>query len=102
MSWPRHSFDLEGRQPDLLHSRSRWGLLQVSDVNNPQVAVIRCDKVNSVRDLTQLAVKFNTEVGPDGGFPVLEKVVGGLRLRGVLALNDLEHLLGSSLHNFSP
>jgi hypothetical protein len=60
-----------------------------------QAPIIRSDRENSVASLTTLAANFNAAVGPDGGFPVLERSAGGLRLRGVLALNELEHVLGA-------
>ena len=72
----------------------RFSSLQQLDAQAP---VLRCDRKNSVAALTALAANFNAAVGPDGGFPVLERAAGGLRLRGVLALNELEHVLGVSL-----
>jgi hypothetical protein len=67
-----------------------------------QAPIIRSDRDNSVASLTTLAANFNAAVGPDGGFPVLERSAGGLRLRGVLALNELEHVLGALPEEVSP
>lgn len=70
--------------------------------NDAHAPVLRCDRDNTVAALTSLAVGFNTTVGPDGGFPILEQAAGGLRLKGILALNELEHVLGQPRPSLPP
>ncbi|KAL7415855.1 chloride channel [Mrakia frigida] len=71
----------------------RWGALQVVDAADSAADVIRCDRDNTVSSLTTKLVRICRAGGHDGGFPVVEKEAGGLRLRGIIAVNELEHAL---------
>lgn len=68
---------------------SIWDLFQADSAAD----VIRCDRDNTVSSLTTKLVRICRAGGHDGGFPVVEKEAGGLRLRGIIAVNELEHAL---------
>lgn len=55
--------------------------------------IIRADRANTVTSLTSKLIRICRAGGHDGGFPVVEKEAGGLRLRGVIAVNEMEHAL---------
>ena len=63
--------------------------------------VIRCDRESTVGSLTAKLVRICRAGGHDGGFPVVEKEAGGLRLRGIIAVNELQHALGTSIASLS-
>ncbi|KAM6502232.1 Chloride channel [Amanita muscaria] len=73
-----------------------WGNLQISDVTQRDVEVIRLDRENTVRSLCNQLLRLVASGQDDGGFPVLRKDSGtldGLRLAGFIGTNELEHAL---------
>ncbi|TFY83561.1 hypothetical protein EWM64_g445 [Hericium alpestre] len=70
-----------------------WGHLEISDVANRDVDVIRLDRPNTVktiRDQLQELVKVGYD---DSGFPILRDDEGGSRMVGYIGANELEHAL---------
>ena len=68
------------------------------------VDTIRADRTNTVKSLRdQLQEAVSAGYG-DGGFPILRKEPGGLKMIGYIGVNELEHALselsciGSSGH----
>ena len=55
--------------------------------------IIRTDRTNTVRSLRdQLQDAVSAGYG-DGGFPILRKEHGGLKMIGYIGVNELEHAL---------
>jgi hypothetical protein len=69
-------------------------LLVLPSVQLEEAETIRADKRNTVSDLTEKVLHAISAGGHDASFPVVVKDAGGLRLQGVISVNELEHCLG--------
>ncbi|KAL1945794.1 hypothetical protein VTO73DRAFT_1796 [Trametes versicolor] len=70
-----------------------WGSLQINDVTDRDVEVLRVDHENtvkSVRDQLQALVEGGNS---DSGFPILRPDGEGTRMVGYIGANELEHAL---------
>jgi chloride channel 3/4/5 len=77
-----------------------WGSLQIGDVTDRDVEVIRLDKENTVRSLRDQLLRLTTSGQDDSGFPILRKepeTAEGMRLVGFIGANELEHALSESI-----
>ncbi|KZT28972.1 hypothetical protein NEOLEDRAFT_1154061 [Neolentinus lepideus HHB14362 ss-1] len=73
-----------------------WEELQVDDVTDRDVDIIRADRQNTVESLRDKLQDLLSIGYDDGGFPILRKVDSesdGLRMIGWIGANELEHAL---------
>ncbi|EIN11917.1 hypothetical protein PUNSTDRAFT_61841 [Punctularia strigosozonata HHB-11173 SS5] len=74
-----------------------WGDLQISDVVNRDVEVIRVDRENTVKSLCDQLQQLLSSGTDDSGFPILRpddrKDGGGMRMIGYIGASELEHAL---------
>ncbi|TFK54445.1 hypothetical protein OE88DRAFT_1655111 [Heliocybe sulcata] len=73
-----------------------WGDLQVNDVTDRDIDIIRADTQNTVESLRDKLQDLVASGYDDGGFPVLKKIDSeseGLRMIGWIGANELEHAL---------
>ncbi|TFY72949.1 hypothetical protein EVG20_g64 [Dentipellis fragilis] len=78
---------LDGKQEYL------WGHLQISDVADRDVEVIRVDHANTVKSIRDQLQQLVSTGYYDSGFPILREDEGGPRLVGYIGANELEHAL---------
>ncbi|KAI0929941.1 hypothetical protein AcV5_006776 [Taiwanofungus camphoratus] len=70
-----------------------WGSLQIDDVTDRDVDVIRVDREKTVRTLRDQLQGLLLTGNSDSGFPILRSDDGGLRMVGYIGANELEHAL---------
>jgi len=70
-----------------------WGSLQIDDVTDRDVDVIRVDRENTVKSLRDQLQGLLATGNADSGFPILRSDDGGLRMVGYIGANELEHAL---------
>ncbi|KAI0744080.1 chloride channel [Daedaleopsis nitida] len=70
-----------------------WGALQINDVTDRDVEVIRVDRTNTVKSLRDKLQQLVDSGNSDSGFPILRPDGDGLRMVGYIGVNELEHAL---------
>ncbi|KAI0358560.1 hypothetical protein OH77DRAFT_1494220 [Trametes cingulata] len=70
-----------------------WGNLQISDVTDRDVDVIRVDRENTVKSLRDQLQDLVESGNSDSGFPILRPDGEGMRMVGYIGANELEHAL---------
>ncbi|KAF9815592.1 hypothetical protein IEO21_04513 [Rhodonia placenta] len=70
-----------------------WGKLQIDDVTDRDVDVIRGDRENTVKSLRDQLQGLLVTGRSDSGFPILREDDGGQRMVGYIGANELEHAL---------
>ncbi|KAI0775828.1 chloride channel [Trametes elegans] len=70
-----------------------WGSLQINDVTDRDVDVIRIDRENTVRSLRDQLQELVESGNSDSGFPILRPDDEGMRMVGYIGANELEHAL---------
>ncbi|KAA1473891.1 hypothetical protein DENSPDRAFT_780653 [Dentipellis sp. KUC8613] len=94
---PKGIYDLviELAQLPYLDSKQEylWGRLQINDVTDRDVEVIKVDLANTVKSIRDQLQRLVTAGYYDSGFPILREDEGGPRLVGYIGVNELEHAL---------
>ncbi|KAI0335116.1 hypothetical protein GY45DRAFT_1241346 [Cubamyces sp. BRFM 1775] len=70
-----------------------WGSLQINDVTDRDVDVIRVDRENTVKSLRDQLQDLVESGNSDSGFPILRPDGDGMRMVGYIGANELEHAL---------
>ncbi|TFY62566.1 hypothetical protein EVJ58_g3780 [Rhodofomes roseus] len=70
-----------------------WAKLQIDDVTDRDVDVIRVDRENTVKSLRDQLQGLIVTGNSDGGFPIVRSDDGGLRMVGYIGASELEHAL---------
>ncbi|KAI0633238.1 chloride channel [Trametes polyzona] len=70
-----------------------WGNLQINDVTDRDVDVIRVDRENTVKSLRDQLQELVDSGNSDSGFPILRPDDEGMRMVGYIGANELEHAL---------
>ncbi|KAI0745872.1 chloride channel [Earliella scabrosa] len=70
-----------------------WGALQINDVTDRDVEVIRVDDQNTVKSLRDKLQLLVDSGNSDSGLPILRQDSEGLRMVGYIGANELEHAL---------
>ncbi|GBE80600.1 hypothetical protein SCP_0303150 [Sparassis crispa] len=68
-----------------------WGSVQIIDVTDRDVDVIRVDVPNTVKSLRDRLQRLLTAGKADGGFPILRAHEDGHRMVGYIGASELEH-----------
>ncbi|KZT71831.1 hypothetical protein DAEQUDRAFT_749819 [Daedalea quercina L-15889] len=70
-----------------------WARLQIDDVTDRDVDVIRVDRENTVKSLRDQLQGLIVTGNTDSGFPIVRSDDGGLRMVGYIGASELEHAL---------
>ncbi|KAH9944710.1 chloride channel [Amylocystis lapponica] len=70
-----------------------WGNLEINDVTDRDVDVIRVDHENTVKSLRDQLQSLITAGNSDSGFPILRGDEDGSRMVGYIGASELEHAL---------
>ncbi|KAI0645812.1 chloride channel [Trametes meyenii] len=70
-----------------------WGSLQINDVTDRDVDVVRVDRENTVKSLRDQLQELVEAGNSDSGFPILRPDGEGMRMVGYIGANELEHAL---------